>query len=93
MTEVAKSAAPPWAVRVWSDGLTLYAELPGSPPYVMKFSHTESALSKVLSLLRKRFSEAKGGSYRVPERMISRKGATKEQRQDALAVLKKMGMV
>lgn len=92
----ASSAAPVYAVKIWADGLDLFAEIPGSPPYVMRLSLTESGLSKALNLLRKRHAEAKAGRYKVPERMISGKRGpkpTESQRDQALAILKSMGVV
>lgn len=94
--EVAQSAAPIYAIKVWADGLDLFAEIPGSPAYVMRLPLTEAGLHKALNLLRKRHVEAKGGRYKVPERMIKGKQGplpTESQREQALAMLKRMGLV
>lgn len=97
MTSAAKTAAPPHAIRVWANGLTLFAEIPGDPPYVMRLSMTEGALGKVLNLLKDR--DAAYGSTPVSDRMVVRKvgkaevAVNSKQREAALEVLKKLGMV
>jgi hypothetical protein len=97
MTEAAKTAAPPWAIRCWTDGLQLYAEIPGSPCYVMKLSLTDSGLHKALDLLRTRARAEMNGAYgkpaALPQPQITRKGPTPEQRKAAVEVLRKLGMV
>lgn len=50
----ASSAAPPNALRMWTDGTRIYIELPGSPgndPYITAYLYSEGGLSKALSLL------------------------------------------
>lgn len=51
-SDLAYSAAPINALRMWSDGRRLLVELPG--PYIVAFSLTEGGLSKALNLLRDR---------------------------------------
>jgi len=50
----APSAAPPNALRMWTDGARIYIELPGSPgkpPYIVAELYCEGGLSKALHLL------------------------------------------
>lgn len=53
---LAKSAAPPYALRVWCDNSSVYTEIPGKAPtgmpHVMAFALSEGGLSKCLNLLR-----------------------------------------
>lgn len=92
----ASSAAPPYAVLVWSDGLDLFAEIPGSPPYVMRLSLTDGGLHKALNLLKVRHEQARAGRYKPPAVSVTRKGkhvASPSQQQAALDVLRKMGFL
>lgn len=53
----APSAAPPNALRMWTDGVRIYIELPGSPgndPYITAYLYSEGGLAKALSLLGQR---------------------------------------
>ena len=99
MTVTASRAAPAYAIRVWTDGLGLYAEIPGSPSYVMRFDLTDSGLSKALDLLRVRQREAPVGSHSVPDRLITRVVGkttvpmTQAMRDNARDVLRKLGMI
>lgn len=48
------SAAPPNALRMWTDGTRIYIELPGSPgndPYITAYLYSQDGLAKALSLL------------------------------------------
>lgn len=78
----APSAAPPHALRVWSDGTTLFAEIPGSPPHVLSLLNSEAGLSKILRLLRTRFAEV------GPAQVAEPAPAPLVQ-----SVLKRMGMI
>ncbi len=97
MTTMAKSASPPNAVRMWTDGLVIYTEIPGTPPYIAKFSLTEGGLSKALDLLRTKAKFNPNGhpapKTREPTRVEKRPEVTDEQRATAVAVLRKLGMV
>jgi hypothetical protein len=93
---VAKTAAPPHAIRVWSNGLVLFAEIPGDPPYVMNLALTEAGLTKCLSLLRERAKDYPRASSAVSERVITRASnvqCTDSQRKSALEILKRVGML
>lgn len=96
------SAAPPFAIRVWSDGLLLFAELPavaGGQPHIVTESMTESGLWKMLNLLRVRAKENPYASSRVKDELVVRKVGKIEQpmsqaqRNAAADVLKKLGMI
>jgi len=100
MTNQAESAAPLTAIRIWCDGLYLYAEIPGSPPYIHSESICEAGLWKMLNLLRKRVTEepiasakaAKLVTPRQPTR-IEKVQATADQREKARDVLRKSGLL
>ena len=48
----APSAAPPNAIPLWTDGRSLFAELPGpSGPVVLRYPLTTSGLSSALGLV------------------------------------------
>ena len=50
---IASSAAPPNALRMWSDGLRIYVELPATKGgfCILTYDFSEGGLSKALSLL------------------------------------------
>lgn len=48
----AATAVPPNALRMWTDGIRIYVELPGlAGPYIVAYSYCEGGLSKALNLL------------------------------------------
>jgi hypothetical protein len=50
----AASGAPPNALRMWTDGVRIYVELPGSdgkPPYITTELYSEAGLAKALRIL------------------------------------------
>lgn len=49
----APSAAPPNAIPLWTDGLSIFTELPGpsGTPYVLRYPRTSAGLSQVLALI------------------------------------------
>lgn len=52
---IAHSAAPPNALRMWTDGSRIYVELPGlRGPYVVAYQYCEGGLGKALALLGER---------------------------------------
>lgn len=90
MSVSARSAAPPYAISVWTDGISLFAEIPGAvgkPPCITKVSHTEAGLAKLLRILATRFADAPL-SDRIgnPPHPLPRQLA-------ALATLKRLGMI
>lgn len=98
---LAKSAAPPWAVTLWSDERRIYAEIPGKDrPYITTFMLNEGGLSKALSLLRTRAETNTNTSpiYRVDPSTIAHPSnrpsvGTAAQRANAQSILRKLGMI
>ena len=93
----ASSARPPYAVTMWADDRSIYAELPvvDGPPYIMRFDKTEGGLSKALHILMvaHRDNRPTGGSYKLPEQSIIKRKPevyTPAQRAAAKALLKRM---
>jgi len=86
--------APPYAIRVWSDGQSLYAEIPGGDsggaPHVLKLAHTEAGLMRILRLLAQRFTSAPVSARELAPRVRSGEA---ESRSAARNVLKLLGMV
>lgn len=69
MSQLAPSAAPVNALRMWMDGRNIYAEIPGPTPHIMSFPITEGGLTKALNLLRERQDFA-GEPQLVPSRHL-----------------------
>ena len=91
------SAAPPRAILIWSDGLSLYTELPGpaGQPTVIRYPLTASGLSQALGLIRTRTPDGLDRAYR-PERQPPSAPAfpgTSAQRDNASAILRRLGML
>jgi hypothetical protein len=98
----APSGAPVHALLCWLDDRYVYVEIPSKTgsPYIDKFPLCEAGLSKALNLLRIRYDELPSSmkNYVVPPIEPSMKNGkapiqTSKQRDQALAVLRKMGMV
>ena len=56
MSDLAQTFSPPNAIKIWTDGKEIFAELPtklGNPPYIITFPNNTMGLSKVLALLGK----------------------------------------
>lgn len=103
---LARSAAPPNALRVWVDDRAVYTEIPGKPPnglpHVMSFTLSEGGLSKALNILRVQHRQAFGpmdfagapvdrfGPVAQPSNRPS--VGTAIQRAHAQAVLKRLGI-
>jgi hypothetical protein len=96
---------PPWAITCWVDDNYVYVEMPGQPiPYIQRHSLTEAGFSKALNALRtvhREHGSRKGGhvKYAMPKPKVTtprtKRGKddfSPEQRMNALAVLKKMGL-
>lgn len=105
---LARSAAPPYALRVWCDNSSVYTEIPGKAPnglpHVMAFALSEGGLSKCLNLLRGKNTsfhsrtEVAGEPmhYTIPPVQPSNRRAlagTEVQRAHAQAVLKRLGVI
>ena len=93
----APSGAPVNAIRVWTDGLSLFAEIPGAPPYIMRLDLTDSGLSKALDLLRTKAKDTNGHTKAAlaAQAVVRPKDAlaTPDQRQAARDVLRRLKMV
>lgn len=103
---LARSAAPPNALRMWCDTTAVYTEIPGKPPnglpHVMSFALSEGGLSKALNILRVQHRQAFGftdysgtpvdrfGPCAQPSNKPS--VGTAIQRAHAQAVLKRLGI-
>lgn len=93
----ALSAAPPSAILLWSDGLSIFAELPGpeNRPVVLRYPLTIPGLSSALALVRTRTYDgtgAPGGSI-GPLPCEPNQPGTPAQRENARAVLRRMRIV
>lgn len=96
---VAKSAAPPYAVKVWADERNLYAEIPSiNAPYVATFALNEGGLSKALALLgAKHSTEGAGMVYTIPptnlSKVVDKDGSSEAQRANARDILRRRGIL
>lgn len=90
---LAPSFAPANALRMWSDGRTIFVELPTQAhlaPVILSFKHSESGLSRALSLL------AQHADYSGAPVIVSRKTpmhGTAVQHDVAANILRRMGVV
>lgn len=106
--KVAPSGAPPYAVPMWVDDSHIYMEIPNKKtnvPYISKFALTEGGLGKALGIMREghRKHQPRGGRYNITKQAAIKKlkptsrhidvTYTKDQRQKAFDVLKKMGLI
>jgi len=99
---IAPRAAPSHAMLCWLDDSYIYVELPTTfgQPYVEKFELCDNGLHKALNLLRNRYMELPSAmkNYTIPPPPISTKNGkppiqTDAQRDHALSVLRKLGIV
>ena len=98
MAEVAKTAAPPYAVKVWCDDQNVYAEVPSiNQPCVVAFPISSGGLAKCLQLLGARHSsEGAGLPYIRPPHVaktLLREGLTQRDLDLAAAALRQSGML
>lgn len=98
MAEVAKAAAPPWAVKVWADDNSIYAEVASiNAPCVISAPITEGGLSKMLAVMgAKHQSEAAGIAYERPAyvaKALQKEGITQKDLDLARASLKSLGIL
>lgn len=98
MAEVVPTAAPPWAVKVWADDNSIYAEVPSiNAPCVIAAPITEGGLSKILAVLgAKHQSEAAGIAYERPAyvaKNLQKEGLTQKDLDLARASLKGLGLI
>lgn len=95
---IASSAAPPYAVKFWVDGLNLYCEVPSqNGPCVLCYPRNTLGLSKALAILfGLHETEGHGEIYSRPQLASSipdKNGITDRQRQDARDILKRMKII
>ena len=95
---VAPSAAPAYAVKVWSDDRNVYAEVPSlNQPCVMAFAISESGLSRILTVLGAAHrSEAAGEPYLRPAVVaaaLMKDGITQKHLDAAAAALRELGVI
>lgn len=101
MTEVCRTAAPPYAIRIWADERNVYAELPSvNGPYVAMFIRSEGGLSQALHILGAMHQkETAGAPYLRPEapvmpsKRLQQSNVTKQDLDSARNVLKKLGVI
>lgn len=94
---------PSHAILCWVDDRSVYAAIPASDkglPYIISYPLNESGLSKALNLLRIRYEELPSPMKNYTQagrEPTTRNGKppvqTSAQRDAALAVLRKMGLV
>ena len=99
MTTIASSAAPASAIRIWREGIDLLVEFPSASgiPYIMRIADTASAVGKVLDLIhgaRPKPLPRRGLPERHPQvrKVTPSDSFSVEQRANARAVLKRMGI-
>jgi len=89
----ALSARPANALPIWTDGRSLYTELPGpdSRPVIIRYPLTTSGLSSALGLIRSRTYDYSGHAH-IPHEPTNQPG-TPAQRDNARAILRRMGLL
>jgi len=96
--EVLPTAAPPYAVKVWADDNSIYAEVPSlNAPCVVSFRLSEGGLAQVLKLLGAQHTlEGSGQPYLRPA-VISKKlivdGVTQPDLDTARSILTQLGIL
>lgn len=95
------SAAPRYAIRVWADERSIFAELPSiNGPYVAEFARSEGGLSQALHILGAMHAiEHAGAQYLrpdppiLPPKKLQAQGITKQDLDSARDILKKLGVI
>lgn len=88
MNTVAPTAAPTWAIRVWADDRSVYAEVPSvNGPYVVCYPRSEGGLAKALATLGAMHSaEGSGEPYLRPtavSKKLMQEGITQRDLEEA----------
>lgn len=82
---------PPNALLMWTDGRTIFVELPSTsgPPCIISYRYSDGGLSKALALLGKH-ADIAGAPISIPPPRLK-----KETPQQAMAqsILTKMGLI
>jgi len=94
----APSAAPPWAIRVWADDRSVYAEVPSiNGPCVVAYARSEGGLSQALTTLgAMHTAEGHGDPYLRPAAVaknLMKDGITQKDLDSARAALKELGIL
>ena len=94
----ASSAAPAYACLMWADERNIYAQLPSvNGPYVAAFPRSSGGLAKALHHIGAVHTEQSGQPYTrmalPPSKDLIRKGLTQNDREAAMAVLKRKGVI
>jgi len=97
---VCKTAAPSYAIRIWADERSIFAELPSiNGPYVAEFPRSEGGLSQALHTLGAMHAkESHGVPYlrpiaNMPSKKLLAEGVTPVDLKKAQDVLKKLGVL
>ena len=92
----APSAAPANALLMWTDGRSIYVELPSKPnvpPCIITYRLSEGGLSKALSLLGKHADIAGTPQVSIPVRRVKDYVGTVAQHAMAESILRKRGII
>src|SRR5258707_936393 len=94
----AHSAAPAYACLMWADERNIYAQLPSvNGPYVAAFPRSSGGLAKALHHMGAVYTEQSGEPYTrmtlPPSKDLIRKGLTQNDREAAMAVLKRKEVI
>ena len=92
----APSAAPANALLIWTDGRSIFVELPtrdGVPPCIISYRLSEGGLSKALSLLGKHADIAGTPQVSIPVRRVKDYVGTVAQHAMAESILRKKGII
>ena len=92
----APSAAPANALLIWTDGRSIYVELPSKanvPPCITTYRLSEGGLSKALSLLGKHADVAGTPQVSVPLRRAKDYDGSVAQHALAESILRKKGVI
>lgn len=92
----APSAAPANALLIWTDGRSIFVELPtreGIPPCIITYRLTEGGLSKALSLLGKHADIAGTPQAFMPIRRAKDYVGSVAQHALAESILRKKGII
>lgn len=92
----ALSAAPPSALTIWTDGLSLFTELPGPDrsPVIIRYPLTAAGLSSALGLILRHRPDGLDRTYQPPAPSPTPTfPGTSTQRDNAAAVLRRIGFL
>jgi len=92
----APSAAPANALLIWTDGRSIFVELPSRenvPPCIITYRLSEGGLSKALALLGKHADVAGTPQVSVPVRRAKDYVGTVGQHALAESILRKRGII